>query len=188
MQAAPHESGLADRVPPKANGHPSVSVQGVESRVPSEVQSRPDSLDAEPQLEDLWDRHGRSVYALACTLLGDEEAATQAVTLGMTDLAHSTERVSAKDALCSIARHVYWRSQELSGATSSTLHLPPAMEWVGQLAQLQRACLALCVFGGYTYREAADLLGAPPTTVARLLTAGLREVGRSATGGAPTSA
>jgi Sigma-70, region 4 len=141
---------------------------------------RPGSATVALQLEDLWDRHGRSAYALACTLLGDEAAATLAVTRGMTDLAHSTKSVSATDARRALARHVYRRSQELVPQTSRTLRLPQAMVRLGQLAQLQRACLALCVFGGHTHREAAVLLGVPPMTVAELLTSGLREVGRSA--------
>ena len=143
-------------------------------------QSGPEDRTDALQLEDVWDRHGRSVYALARALLGDEAAATQAVTLGMSDLAHSIESVSAKDARRSLARHVYWRSQDLTADTARTLHLPPAMVWLGQLAQLQRACLALCVFGGHTHRETAGLLGVPPMTVAELVTAGLREVGRLA--------
>lgn len=145
--------------------------------------SEPESTCTALQLEALWDRHGKSVYALACALLGDETAAAQAVTLGMTDLARSAGSVSTNDARRSWARHVYWRSQELAGETSRTPHLPPAMVWLGQLAQLQRACLALCLFGGHTRREAADLLGVPPATVADLLTAGLREVKRLAAGG-----
>lgn len=188
MESAPRESGLADRVLPKGEGSPLYCVQGVEPRVPLEMPGQPDSLHAGLRLEDLWDRHGSSVYALACTLLGDEVAAIQAVTMGMTDLAQSTESVSANDARRSMARHVYWRSQELAGETSRTLHLPPAMVWLGQLAQLQRACLALCVFGGHTHREAAGLLGVPPMTVAELLTAGLRELGRLAADGASTNA
>ena len=71
---------------------------------------------------------------------------------------------------------------------SGTASLPPLMVWLGQLAQLQRASLALCVFGGLTHREAADLLGVPPSTVAELLTAGLHELGQLAAGGAATSA
>ena len=62
------------------------------------------------------------------------------------------------------------------------------MVWLGELAQLQRAGLALCVFGGHTYREAAGLLGLPPTTVAELLTSALREVNRLTTGVTATSA
>ena len=143
---------------------------------------------ARRQLEDLWDRHGTSVYALACALLGDETPAEQAVTLGMADLVRSAGSVSTNDARRSWARHVYLRSQELAGETSSTPHLPPAMVWLGQLAPLQRACLALCLFGGHTRREAADLLGVPPTTVADLVTAGLREVARLAAGRTAASA
>jgi DNA-directed RNA polymerase specialized sigma24 family protein len=150
-------------------------------------QGGPESRTTALQLEDLWDHHGRSVYALACALLGDEAAATQAVTLGMTDLAHATESVSAKDARRSLARHVYWRSQELADETPRTLHLPPPMVWLGQLAQLQRACLALCVFGGHTHRETAGLLGVAPMTVAELVTAALREVGRLAAVGTATN-
>ena len=145
-------------------------------------------MGARRQLEDLWDLHGTSVYALACALLGDETAAAQAVTLGMADLAGSPGSVSPTDARRSWARHVYWRSQELAGETSTTSHLPPAMVWLGHLAPLQRACLALCVFGGHSRREAADLLGVPPTTVADLLTAGLREVARAAAGRTAASA
>lgn len=140
--------------------------------------SAPESVRTALQVEELWDRHGSSIYALACTLLGDETAAAHAVTQGMTDLARSAGTAPNNDTRRSWARHVYWRSQELAGQTSRTPHLPPAMVWLGQLAQLQRACLALCLFGGHSHREAADLLGVPPMTVADFLTAGLREVER----------
>ena len=52
--------------------------------------------------------------------------------------------------------------------------------WLSRLARLQRASLALCIYGGLTHREAATLLGVPPGTVAELITAGLREVSRLA--------
>jgi len=97
-------------------------------------------------------------------------------------LARSTVRESAREARRTLARHVYRRSLELSADTSRTLQIPPAMVWISQLAQLQRACLALCMFGGHTHREAAALLGVPPTTVAALLTSGLTELGRLAAG------
>ena len=81
MRLAPYEPGLGHRVPSEATGnrlHPAPGVESLRGR----------------QFGDLWDRHGRSVYALAYTLLGDEEAATRAVTLGNTDLARSTDSVS----------------------------------------------------------------------------------------------
>jgi DNA-directed RNA polymerase specialized sigma24 family protein len=62
------------------------------------------------------------------------------------------------------------------------------MVWLGQLVELQRACLALCVFGGFTHREAAELIGVPPNTVAELLTAGLRELEHLAADGTTASA
>jgi hypothetical protein len=116
-------------------------------------------------------------------LLGDDAAASLAVTRAMVDLAHSPDDASAEDAQRLLARRVYARCQGLAGDTPRTLRLPPMMVWLGELAQLQRACLALCVFGGHTHREAADLLGAPALTVAALLTSGLQELGRLSAGG-----
>ena len=165
-------------VPPRVAGWPTFTAARA-PRVCAQIPKADPTVRRRAAAEDLWDLHGKSIYCARAPLLCDEAAATQAVTLGMTDFARSTESVSAKDARRSMARHVYWRSQELAGETSKRmLQLPPAMVWLGQLAQLQRACLALCIFGGHTYREAAGLLGVPPKTVAELLTAGLREVGR----------
>ena len=175
-----------------ARGHRRGRVAGSESRQLRALAPRPrteieaDSSTA-PDLEQLWDRHGGSVYALACALLGDEAAAVRAVTLAMVDLARSTDGESREDTLRLLARRVYRHSQEVPVEPSGRPHLPPVMVWLGQLAQLQRACLALCVFGGHTYREAADLLDVPPSTVAELLTAGLRELGRLAAGAATSA-
>jgi enoyl-CoA hydratase/carnithine racemase len=132
------------------------------------------------ELEGLWDRHGGTAYALACALLGDEVTAAEAVRLAMTDLVCSSRGVSTEEARRCLARRVYRRAQELAGETSGVVQLPPVMVWLSQLARLQRESLALCVFGGLTHREAADLLDVPPGTVADLLTAGLRELGRIA--------
>lgn len=154
----------------------------------SHQDDRTESAYTDLELEDLWDRYGTPVYTLACALLGNETAAAQAVTLGLTDLACSDRSVSTKDARRSWARHVYWRSRELASETSCTPHRPPAPGWLGQLTHPQRACLALCLFGGHTHREAADLLDLPPKTVADLLTSGLRAVKRLAASGTPAHA
>jgi len=147
----------------------------------------PDETSTEAELQDLWDRHGSSVYQLACALLGDTTAAQQAVTMAMSDLADAGPR-SVPPTRRSLVRHVFWRSQELGSVTPRTLRVPPTMVWLGELAQLQRACLALCLFGGHTHREAAGLLDVPPATVAGMLTSGLRELGHLAAGGRPCSA
>ena len=106
----------------------------------------------------------------------------------MADLARSIRGVSTEEARRCLVRQVYRHSQEPAGETSGAVLLPPVMVWVSQLARLQRASLALCVFGGLTHREAAALLDVPPSTVAGLLTAGLRELGRLAAGGTATCA
>ena len=49
--------------------------------LPDHPDSDPERVFTARQLEDLWDRHGTSVYTLACAILGDEAAAAQAVTL-----------------------------------------------------------------------------------------------------------
>ena len=101
----------------------------------------------------------------------------------MADLAHSIRGVSTEEARRFLARNLYRHSREPAGEASGAVLLPPVMVWVSQLARLQRTSLALCVFGGLTHREAAALLDVPPSTVADLLTAGLRELGRLAAGG-----
>ena len=115
-----------------------------------------------------------------------EVAAAEAVRLAMADLARSVRGVSTEEARRCLTRSVYRHTQEPAGDTSGAVLLPPLMMWVSQLARLQRASLALCVFGGLTHREAAALLDVPPSTVADLLTAGLRELGRLAAGGTAT--
>ena len=106
----------------------------------------------------------------------------------MADLARSIRGVSTQEARWCLVRHVYRHTREPAGETSGAVLLPPVMVWVSQLARLQRASLALCVFGGLTHREAAALLDVPPSTVADLLTAGLRELGRLSAGAAATCA
>ena len=106
----------------------------------------------------------------------------------MFELARSMRGLSTEEARRRLVRHVYRLTQEHAGDTSGAALLPPGMELVSQLARLQRASLALCVFGGLTHREAAALLDVPSSTVAALLTSGLRELGRLAADASATSA
>jgi hypothetical protein len=140
------------------------------------------------ELEDLWNRHGGYAYRLACALLGDEAAAEEAVRLAMLDLAGSLSGVPTDEARRRLVRHVYRQTQEHADGTSDAALLPPSMVWVSRLARLQRVSLALCVFGGLTHREAAALLDVPSSTVAALLTSGLRELGRLAADASATGA
>ena len=146
----------------------------------AETECAPGGAGTVGEREDLWDRHGGYAYALACALLGNEAAAAEAVRLAMVDASRSIRGVSTEEARRCLVRHVYRHTQEHVGDTSGAVLVPPVMVWLSRLARLQRASLALCVFGGLTHREAAALLDVPPSTVAALLTAGLRELGRLA--------
>ncbi len=128
--------------------------------------------------EDLWKRHGQSVYSLAHTLLGDETTAMQAVAQGMVDFVGRDLCTPAEDTGRTLARLVYRRSTELVSETPDSTDLTPAMGCLAQLAHLQRASLALCTFGEHTYADAAKELGIAPLTVAQLLTSGLNELSR----------
>jgi hypothetical protein len=145
---------------------------------PDPVDTHPRGTGPRPDPEDLWDRHGASVYALACVLLGDEGAASRAVRSAMSDFARSTEDVAPGEARRSLARLVHRHAQDLEGTPSTTAQLPRIMTWVSGLARLQRESLALCAYGGLTHREAAALLGVQPGTVADLLSSALRELAR----------
>lgn len=131
--------------------------------------------------EELWERHGTQAYLLACVLLGDEAAAMRAVGWGMADFALSGLSMSTDDSRRALARHVYWRSRELVGETPGDQVLPRPMEWVARLAQLQRSCLALCMFGSHTHKQASALLEIPPLEGAALLRSALQELGRPIT-------
>jgi DNA-directed RNA polymerase specialized sigma24 family protein len=154
----------------------------------AKAQSAPAGEVSRRELEDLWDRHGGAAYAVACALLGDEAAAAEVVRLAMLDLARSVRGVSTEEARRRLVRHVYGHAQEHAADASGAAPLPPGMVQLSQLARLQRASLALCVFGGLTHREAAALLDVPSSTVAALLTSGLRELGRLAADASATSA
>lgn len=137
-----------------------------------------DVTNSDGWAEVLWNSHGQSVYSLAHALLGDETAAMRAVALGMVDFVRRDISTRGEDTGRTLARLVYLRSTELMNEASTSTDLTPVLRWLAQLAQLQRASLALCVFGGHTYGDAAKVLGIAPLTVAQLLTSGLNDLSR----------
>lgn len=147
------------------------------------------SRQLEGRAGELWERYGDSAYALACALVGNETSAADAVRLAMADLARwAADGVPDEEAWILLARSVYRHAPEPGGTPVAGGRLPRQMVWLSRLARLQRASLALCVYGGLTHREAAALLDVPPATVADLLTAGLRELGRLAAADGATCA
>lgn len=147
------------------------------SRVPPDL-GRP-GADLGP--EELWDLHGASLFAMACALLGEESAATSALTLGMMDLYRHPEhmpRHPADEALRDAGRCVYVRCSQVPAddTTGWSAAGPPVIARLRDLALLQRTTLALCIFGGHTYREAAAVLHIPAGAAARLLISGLQDL------------
>lgn len=138
--------------------------------------------------EQLWDVHGSALFSLACTLIGDEPAALNAVTWAMVDLYSHSDTVPdmpSGEALREAAECVFRRCHaELADTHEQrTMILPPLMAWLGEITRDQRDALALCVFGGHTYGKAASLLDLPSDVVAGLLTSGLQELTRLAAAG-----
>lgn len=139
----------------------------------------------EPGLEPeaLWDLYDANLWAMARTLLGEESASLHAVTLGMVDLYRPSgpdARVAADDALHAAAASVYQRFVQMPANPPGRRPRaePVAAARLAHLADLQRRTLALCVFGGHTYRQAAIALDVPAGTTAQLLVSGLRDLVR----------
>lgn len=135
--------------------------------------------------EELWDLHGSALFALARALIGDEPTALHAVTWAMADLYSHSDTVPDMpqgEALREAAERVFMRCDALLADTHTrrTTILPRPMVWFGGIEGGQRGALALCVFGGHSYRQAAALLDLPPDVVAALLTSGLQELTRLA--------
>lgn len=130
--------------------------------------------------ERFWDLYGASLYALARALLGDDAAALHVVPRAMVDLFSSTggeAPMSTEPTLRAAAACVYDRcyaalSKDPRNGTRAT---PPPVS-LGELEGAQRAALALCIFGGHTYRQAAARLDMASEVAADLLTSGLRDL------------
>lgn len=128
--------------------------------------------------EEQWDLHGVSLWVLACALLGNREAAMTAVASAMVDQTDGHDR-PGDDPLRAVADLVYQRCYQVMVDTSrSRPALTPSVGRLGQLSEGQRTALALCTYGGHTYRDAALVLGLRPEVVAALLVSGLHDLVR----------
>lgn len=142
---------------------------------PDDPPALPSGTGAFVEPEELWDRHGAALYAIACLLLEDESDAVLAVTLGLMDLYRVPEPdPSLRAAAGCVHRHCRTLASREKGHASTKA---PAMAGLREVAWLQRSALALCFFGGHTYRDAAAELDIPSDTVAWLLMSGLQELG-----------
>lgn len=177
----PHRGGSSQPRPgPRAlrRSRPAQASRNFAAEAPQAARGR------EVSPEQFWDLHGAALLALAVALLGDREAALNAVRRAMVDL--YTEAVpseaTSSETLRRAAGHVFQRCEGGPTAPMSPAALAagahPSVVRLGELAVAQRAAMALCVYGAHTYQLAAARLGLPADVVADLLNAGLRELCR----------
>lgn len=128
-------------------------------------------------VEELWDAHGRSLFALARTLLGDESAARRAVTSAITTLYEDHGGPEPASALRTSARYVFAHSEAMRTRSALVTFEPVGTSSTSALRRMalnQRRMLALCIYGGHTYRDAAAAMGISEDTAAQLITAALK--------------
>lgn len=139
----------------------------------------------------LCDDHGIALYLLACALTGSGEDARFLVAEAITDFSARparTDRRTTDEVRTELARLVYRGNSRGGGgyaqpqtlrpraAAADRVPLPEAMSWLRAVSARQREAIALCLYGGLTYRDAADVLALPASQVADLLSSGLREL------------
>jgi hypothetical protein len=131
---------------------------------------------------------------LACALLGESSRAELEVAHGIAAFCAQHDHVPPRaddDARRSLARIVYARccdGSEPMPPPGSQSSRSPVLAWLLKLSTIQRATLALCMFGAHDHHQAAELMGLPPADVAATLRAGMRAIGDGAAGALVDSA
>lgn len=133
-------------------------------------------------------RHGSTLYTLAHVLAGDREHAEQLVLQAIfTGRAGGVTRNPAdpQDGLRRLARLIYlqWCADvgpksvpAASAPQPGALAGPTLLLGLKAMPHEQRAAVALCMFGGHSYRQAAEVLVLPAEAVAELLRDALYEL------------
>ena len=132
-----------------------------------------------PVRTSTFDLHGTALYSLACALTDDparaERMVAQAIASRRTGLLRR-EKVDSRSAAREFAAIIYlsWfcvdsTSPPTQGSPTSGLPTAAILRALRVLPEDHRAAVALCVFGGHTCRQAADVLGLRTRHVAALL-------------------
>ncbi|MBC7595007.1 MAG: hypothetical protein H7288_13890 [Kineosporiaceae bacterium] len=135
----------------------------------------------------LLDSYGPALFAVACVLIHDPMRAEKLV--GQTILASDDgflrrpkvdSCVVARRLAAQVYRRYFCADPHASGSITvlATDDSPyGALHWdLRALTDDHRAALALCKFGGHTYRQAAVVLDLPASHVAELLCEALRQL------------
>lgn len=120
-----------------------------------------------------FDRFAADLHAVASVLTADPELADRLVLAAVTTPGAGA---GSSPALRELSARVVgdWLEGHPEDVPTIVPAVPSPLDRLHGLPPDERAALALCRFGGHTYREAADVLGQPHGTVADLLTSSLR--------------
>jgi hypothetical protein len=133
-------------------------------------------------VEETYMRHGAALFALAVVLLEDPEDAELLVTRALLDSCTPPDLTSPLLNRRDLARYVYvlWARNRTPPDTApvhrsrrSRGRKTPRLNVGGRLSQLQRASIALALFGDHTYIEIASLMDLPAGEVADHMRSGL---------------
>ena len=116
-----------------------------------------DGRDSSRDPQELVERHGAALFALAMILLRDRDRAEILAADAILDACNGPTHVSRRVDRWELARYVYVRSLRTTDGFADCGSGP------------KEVALALGLFGAHTYREIADLMGLTPPEVAQLL-------------------
>jgi DNA-directed RNA polymerase specialized sigma24 family protein len=117
-------------------------------------------------VDEVRQRHGKALYALALTMCQDAEQAEAVVVQAVLDACTPDHLAVPSVGRVELARYVYVLWQRRRGDRQE-----------GR-ASLQRSAVALGLFGDHTYRDVAALMGLPAREVADLMRSGLLDAVR----------
>lgn len=136
------------------------------------------------EAERLIDDHAGSLFAAACLILTDRDAAVSSTVEAFRAAWSAPVRGACNPGRRELVRYLYLECQHRLAAGSTTNAQEPSPEgsgWammaaLGLLSQHQRSVLALGLYGELTYQQIADLVDLPAPTVADLIRSGLHEL------------
>ncbi len=139
-------------------------------------------------VQEVWQRHGQAMFALALVICQDAETAESVVVQAVLDACTPSDIAVGSVSRQELARYVYVLDERRRGGSAQPVldARPPeaaalassGVAGVRALSRRQRSAIALALFGDHTYREIASLMGLPAPDVAELMRSGLIEAGR----------
>jgi len=123
---------------------------------------------------DAFREHLPSLFSIASFLLAEPAEATEAVRRALTSVNEgSAAVVSREEERAMLAATVYRCCADVVEARGASTRGSGPLPPVGAPCDLERSALALVMFGGHSYRDAASVLGLEPAVVADRLRSGL---------------